>query len=241
MQKKILCTICARGGSKGVKNKNIRPLLGKPLISYSIQQALRWGKAKRIIVSTDSEKIAQIARKYGAEVPFIRPARLSADKTAKLLSIRHALLKCEELFGEKYDIVLDLDVTSPLRRISDLDRCLQMFRKLRPKSLFSVVRARRNPYFNMVEKKKNGLVKLCKQSTRTVTFRQKAPEVYDMNASIYFYSRDFLLNRNNKTPISNKSAIYIMDELSSFDIDNEADFKFIEFLIKEKLWKDELL
>lgn len=240
MKEKILCTICARGGSKGVPNKNIRPLLGKPLIAYTIEQARAWNKAERIVVSTDSAEIARVAKRYKAEVPFVRPAELATDTAAKILSIRHALGVCEKAFHERYDIIVDLDPTSPLRKTNDIEKCLNIFKKLRPDSLFSVVKAYKNPYFNMVEKKPNGFYGLCKELKNKVVLRQRAPLVYSMNASIYFYSRDFILNTKNSTPISKRSAIYAMDDLSSFDIDRDVDFKFIEFLMKERIWKNGL-
>ncbi len=236
----ILCTICARGGSKGVKNKNIRPLLGKPLIAHTIKQALKWGKAKHVIVSTDSQIIADIARDNGAEVPFIRPSKLATDNAPKLLSIRHALVECERLNNEKYDIVVDLDATSPLRHIEDLDNCLKLFIEKKAKTLFSVVRAHRNPYFNMVERKKNGFVKLCKKLPANIVRRQDAPEVFDMNASIYFFRRGFLINPSHLMPFSDKTAVYVMSEFSAYDVDREIDFKFIESLLKEGAWKSEV-
>ena len=234
----ILCTICARGGSKGVKDKNIRLLSGKPLIAYTIAQALKWNKA-RVVVSTDSKKIANVAKRYGAEIPFMRPKKLAIDDVPKLFSVRHALVESEKYFSEKYDIIVDLDATSPIRKMKDLDNCLKIFKEKRPKTLFSVVKARRNPYFNMVEKKEDGFVKLCKGLSGAVTARQKAPGVYSMNASIYFYTREFLLNPKHTMPFSDKTAIYVMDELSAYDIDTKIDFNFIEFLFKEGIWKSE--
>lgn len=237
---KILCTICARAGSKGVKNKNIRLLLGKPLIAYTIEQALRWGRARRVVVSTDSPKIAEVAGRFGAEVPFMRPAMLATDSAAKLPAIRHAATECEKIFRERYDAVVDLDATSPLRRAEDLNNCLNIFRKKKPKVLFSVVKARRNPYFNMVEIGSNGFAGLCKKPAKDIASRQAAPAVYDMNASIYFYSRDFLFKGRSLLPFSDRTAVYVMDEISAFDIDSETDFRFIEFLMKEGIWKNEV-
>lgn len=234
---KILVVIAARGGSKGVKYKNIRPLSGKPLIGYSIEQALRWGKARHVVVSTDSHKIRDIARRYGAEAPFIRPKKLAGDNTPKLPVIRHALIESERLFNERYDIVVDLDATAPIRQLKDLDNCLSLFIKKKPTTLFSVVKAHRNPYFNMVEKKSDGFIKLSKKLPHKVVRRQDAPEVYSMNASIYFYSRKFLIQHNHITPFSKRTAVYIMDDLSAFDIDREIDFRFIDFLIKQGFWK----
>ena len=240
MKEKILCVICCRAGSKGLKNKNILPLAGKPLIAMTIKQALKWSKAGRVIVSTDSEKIASVARKHGAETPFLRPRALAGDKTPKLPVIRHALISCEKIFHEQYDIIVDLDATSPIRSISDMDRSLELFRKKRPESLFSVVRSAKNPYFNMVEEAPDGYFRLSKALKNKVTSRQQAPKVYSMNASIYFYARKFLLDHRNVSPVSDKSTAYIMGELSRYDIDSALDFKFIEFLIKERIWRPDV-
>lgn len=237
---KILCVIAARGGSKGLPNKNIKALGGKPLIAYTIQQARRWGKATDIVCSTDSEKIAKIAKRYGAETPFLRSRDLAGDGVPKLEVIRDALFRCENIYKRVYDIIVDLDITAPIRKVSDLDNCLRLFRKKRPKTLFSVVRSRKNPYFNMVEEKKNGKVALCKTIRKPVFARQAAPLVYDMNASIYFYRRDYLADNKNSAVISDNSIVYVMDEISDTDIDSKTDFEYIEFLIKEGMWKSEV-
>ena len=233
MMEKILVTICARGGSKGVKNKNIRELNGQPLISYSIKQALNWRKATRVVVSTDSEEIASIAQKYGADVPFLRPGYLASDTSAKLPVIRHALQESQKIYNEDYSIIVDLDATAPIRTSGDLDGALAIFNKSDSSTLFSVVHAHKNPYFNMVEADAAGKIKLCKILEHGVIRRQDAPKVYSMNASIYFYRQKYLLDEANNSPISGNSSIYIMNDLAGIDIDREIDFKFIEFLIKE--------
>ncbi|MFH1581691.1 MAG: acylneuraminate cytidylyltransferase family protein [Pseudomonadota bacterium] len=230
-QEKVLLTIAARGGSKGVKNKNIRDLCGKPLIAHSILQAKKWGKADKIICSTDSAEIASVAREYGAEIPFMRPDELATDTAGKLDVLRHALRSMEEISGDKFDVVIDLDATAPIRKISDIEGSYGLFVEKRPKSVFSVTPARKNPYFNMVEISPDGYAALVRNSGSTIKRRQDAPKVYDLNASIYVYGREYLLDQNTKTAISNKSLIKVMDELSAFDVDNETDFLFIEFLV----------
>lgn len=234
-RKNILITIAARGGSKGLKGKNIRLLMGKPLIAYTVEQAVRWGRGADIICSTDSAEIARIARAYGAKTPFVRPDHLAGDKAGKVGVIRHALVESEKIFGKRYDIIVDLDVTAPIRRISDLDNCLKIFDRYNPKTLFSVVKSRKNPYFNMIEQKKDGRAVLCCKPKRAVLSRQKAPLVYDMNASIYFYARRYLLNKKNITAISDDSIAYIMDDLAGIDIDKKLDFDFVEYLIKKRM------
>lgn len=227
----LLITICARGGSKGVKGKNIRFLVDKPLIYYTIKQAKEWGRGKHIIVSTDSEEIANIAKESGAEVPFLRPANLATDTAGKMGVIKHALKIAEEYYKERFDAVMDLDVTSPVRTQEDLENSYKLFLEKKPKTLFSVVTAHRNPYFNMVEEDAEGRAHLCKKGK--FLRRQDAPKVYDMNASIYIYDRRYLLGENGESAISDNSIAYLMGDKSRTDIDSELDFKFIEFLIKE--------
>ncbi len=228
----ILVTIAARGGSKGVKNKNIRLLAGKPLIDHTVRQALAWGRASRVVVSTDSKAIADCARRCGAQVPFLRPARLATDACGKVPVIRHALLSCEQIYGTRFDIVVDLDVTAPIRTLADLDDCLRMFVKHKPTTIFSVVEAHKNPYFNMVEKTPGGKVVVCKTLKKGIVRRQDAPAVYDANASIYFYDRDYLMKAKAPKVINDRCMIYVMPEIAGVDIDREIDFQFIEFLIK---------
>lgn len=229
----LLVTICARGGSKGLKGKNLKELADRPLIYYTIKQASEWGKGKHIVVSTDSNQIAEVARQSGAEVPFLRPEQLATDTAGKVAAIKHALKSSEEIFSEKFDCVMDLDVTSPIRKIEDLENAYKLFLEKKPKTLFSVVAARRNPYFNMVEETPEGRITLSKPGN--FSRRQDAPKVYEMNASIYIYDREYLLGEYNESAISDNSIIYIMDDISRIDIDSEIDFKYIEFLIKEKI------
>ncbi len=233
----ILVVIAARGGSKGVKGKNIRPLLGKPLIYYTIRQAQKWGKAKHIIVTTDSKEIKQEALKFGAQVPFDRDSNLAKDNSSKGDVIKDALLKCEKEYNERYDIVVDLDVTSPVRTVKDIECCYSLFIEKNPKTLFSVVRSHKNPYFNMVERGSDNCVRLCKSNGSMIASRQESPLVYDMNASIYFYDRDYLLSAKEPSAINDHMEIYEMNDISGIDIDREIDFKYIEFLVKEKVFQ----
>ncbi|MGE3609155.1 MAG: flagellar modification protein B [Bacteriovoracaceae bacterium] len=232
----VLVTICARGGSKGVFQKNIRQLNGQPLIYYTIKKALEWGKAKRIIVSTDSEQIKAAALEAGAEVPFMRPAELSDDYSAKQPAIRHALIESERIFNEHYDYVLDLDPTAPIRTVEDIENSIRMFEEKDTDFLFSVVHAHKNPYFNMVEVNSEGKVEISKKLPGKIVRRQDAPKVYSFNASIYVYSRRYLADEFYKTKvIPDNASFYVMDDLSGIDIDREIDFKYIEFLISNKI------
>jgi CMP-N,N'-diacetyllegionaminic acid synthase len=232
----LLLTIAARGGSKGVKNKNIREIGGVPLIAITIRQALTWGEADKVIVTTDSPEIAEVAKNAGAEVPFLRPKELATDEIGKLPALRHALLEAEKYYGKIFDTILDLDPTAPIRKVQDLENSLKLFRSKKCKSLFSVAPAHKSPYFNMVELDEKGFAKLSKDAGLVVR-RQDVPKVYSMNASIYVYGRDYLADPLVKSAISNESLIYEMDELSGVDIDREIDFKFVEYLVTSGTWK----
>ena len=225
---KVIATICARGGSKGVPGKNIRLLCGKPLIVHTIELARRCRLIDRVIVSTDDSKIAEIARESSVEVPFVRPKELAQDDTSKLAVIRHAVRFLESQEGYYPDIVVDLDVTSPLRTEKDVEACIRMVSDEGADNVFSVTEARRNPYFNMVEII-DGRAHPVKELDQPITRRQDAPKVYDENASIYVWPRDVLMN-NDRLYLDN-TRIYLMPKWA-IDIDDETDFEFVEFILK---------
>ena len=179
---KVLGTICARGGSKGIKNKNLLPLMGKPLIAHSILTLKSWGKADRIVCSTDSKEIQDVAKLYGAEIPFTRPNHLASDEADKHSVLIHALDFCEKLEKINYDYIVDLDPTSPLRTIKDLDNAFNKLVKTDADLIFSVYKSHKNPYFNMIELNEKGYASLCKKPDNNVAIRQNAPMVYSMNA-----------------------------------------------------------
>ena len=234
---RILATVCARKGSKGVRNKNIKTVCGKPLIFYTIDLLKRWGKADRIVCSTDSEDIAKIAKESGAEVPFLRPKELATDEMGKIPVIKHAVTFCEKEYGTKFDAIVDLDPTAPLRKMEDLDKALEIFMKKKADLVYSVAEAKKNPYFNMVELDEKGAPHLVKTPKVRLARRQDAPKVYEMNASIYIYDRDHLLATDDLH--SGKVAIYVMDAPSAIDIDREIDLQFVEFLMERGFFKYE--
>lgn len=228
----ILITICGRGGSKGVVGKNIRNLNGKPLISYSINHAIEFSKNFNNVtigVSSDDKKILNAANKYGIKTEYIRPKKLATDQCGKVDVIKDLLFFHEKNENKSFDIILDLDISSPLRTVSDLKKG---FKKLLDDkdsiNLFSVSNPNRNPYFNMVELKTDGYCKLIKNSN--VKSRQMAPKVFDMNASFYFYKRNFF-SKNYKRVITEKSLCFLMDHIC-FDLDHEIDFDIMNYLIK---------
>lgn len=226
----ILGLIPARGGSKGVKDKNIRPLLGKPLIAYSIECGLSCPSIDHLIVSTDSEKIAEISKRYGAEVPFMRPAELARDDTPMMSVLEHAINEYEALYKLYVDGVVLLDATSPIRTVDDVENCIRIFKNGDCDAVISVVPSKRNPYFNMVISK-NGYISIVIESKKPITRRQDCPPVYDLNNSIWVFSKKAILQKKR---IPEKSMMYLMDTKYSVDIDSEIDFKILEFLMKEE-------
>ena len=187
-----LCTICMRGGSKGVPNKNLRDLCGKPLMAYTIEHAKKSKLFEHIVVSTDSEQIAETARNYGAEAWFLRPPELATDNVSKLPAIRHAFLEAEKHFNQSFDVLVDLDVTSPLRRVEDISDAYLQFLNKDANILITASLSKKNPYFNQVEFVE-GKIKNVKETATKIVCRQNAPKVYDMNASIYIWKREALL------------------------------------------------
>lgn len=228
-----LVTICARGGSQGVRKKNIRPVAGKPLIAYTIECALAWGRGSRVVVSTESEEIAEVARQWGAEVPFVRPDELARGEVPKMAVIRHALHEVERQTGEHYEVIVDLDATAPLRHVANVEEAYQLFLSRRPLTVFSVVHARRNPYYNVVEEDAEGYVHLSKNFDIDITCRQMAPIVYDMNASVHIYDRQYLVEETNWHVCSPRSLPYVMEDISSVDIDSETDLMYVEYLLEQ--------
>jgi CMP-N-acetylneuraminic acid synthetase len=216
--------------------KNVRPLMGRPLIAHTIQCAKDWGRAARIAVSTDSEEIAAAARDAGAEVPFLRPAELARGEVPKMAVIRHALGEIERGSNERYHVIVDLDVTAPLRHVSDVEGAYQLLLSRKPRTVFSVVPARKNPYYNVVEADDDGYVHVSKDADEAFTCRQMAPVVYDMNASIHVYSREYLVDDDNWHVCSDRSLPWVMDDLAAVDIDTEDDFRYVEFLLREGVY-----
>ena len=227
---RVLCTICMRGGSKEIVNKNIKKIHGYPLMSYTIKQALKSKIFDLVMVSTDSKKIFKCAKRYGATGWFIRPKKLATDDSVKLLAIRHALFESEKFLNKKFDSIFNLHVTAPLRNIEDIKKAYKKFLKEKANKLISVTPCKRNPYFNMVEKI-NDRVQIVKKNIKKIGRRQDAPTVYDMNASIYIWKRKELLNLTSK--YDKKTSLYIMPAERSIDIDSTFDWNLVENILKK--------
>ncbi|MBF0483581.1 MAG: acylneuraminate cytidylyltransferase family protein [Candidatus Omnitrophica bacterium] len=226
--KKIIAIIPARGGSKGLPQKNILPVAGKPLIAYSIEQALACPYIDQVLVSTDSAEIGDIAKKYGAEVPFLRPAHLALDKSSTMDVLLHAVTFLEE-HGEKFEVMVLLHVTAPLRSVDDISNSISMLVDGDYDDVFSVSDAHRSPYFNMVEKKDHFYAPVI--STDFVS-RQQTPQVYDLNASIYVWWVE-VFKRSPKVYLP-KSGVYVMPKERSVDVDDAFDFFMVQCLMDHK-------
>lgn len=227
----ILITICARGGSKGIPGKNIKPINGVPLIEYTINTAKKFSNLieSDIAISTDDLNIKTLCKSIGVETDYIRPFDLSTDNAGKIDTIYDLLIYHEKLNEKKYDYILDLDVTSPLRTIDDLKQAFELLKKNdRALNIFSVNKANKNPYFNMVEQKEDGYYELSKKGEFLT--RQSAKPVFELNASFYFYKRSFF-DSEFRNVINNFSLIYEMKHIC-FDLDHPIDFEFMSYLIE---------
>ena len=225
-----LCTICARSGSKGVPNKNIKKIAGKPLIQHTIEQAKKSKIFSDIIVSSDCKKILKIAEKLGVHT-LKRTNQLSKDFVGKVDVIRDAAIKAQKMLDKKFDNVIDLDVTSPLRQVSDIHNSFKKFQNGNYQNLITGCVARKNPYFNMIEIKKN-VLSISKRTNKKIYSRQKSPQVFEMNASIYIWKNEALMNKRNL--VTSKTAFYEMPEERSIDIDTMLDWKIVSFLMEKK-------
>lgn len=232
----ILITLCARGGSKGIPGKNIKLLNGKPLIEYSIVTAKKIAEKTNAVIalSTDDLEIKKAAEKCGIYTDYHRPENLAGDTAGKIDTIKDLVEYEEQKSNIRFDYILDLDVTSPLRTLEDLEKAFELIRvNDEALSLFSVNPAGRNPYFNMVEENSSGFFTLVKKGENgSVMTRQSAPKVYDLNASFYWYKRTFF-DQGLKSPITDKSLVFVMEHIC-FDLDHPIDFDFLEFLLSTK-------
>ena len=226
---KAIACIFARGGSKGLPGKNIRILGGKPLIAWSIEHAIAVKRIERVIVSTDSEEIAAVAREYGAEVPFIRPAELAHDNSPEWLAWRHALNYLRETTGAFPEVMLSVPTTAPLRFVLDIENCLDEYEKGDADMVITVTQAHRSPYFNMVKTNTDGTVALVNPSQSTIARRQDAPVVYDMATVCYVANPEFIMTHNAMFD-GRVKAVQVPVE-RGIDIDTLLDFQIAECLL----------
>ena len=213
-------------------NKNITLIAGKPLIAYSVEQARKSGLFSTVAISSDSDEILECARKAGATVLIKRPDDLAGDTAAKLPVIQHCIAEAEKLLGVQFDTVVDLDCTSPLRNVEDIVGAVKTFEDSEAENLISGAVARRSPYFNLVKLTDSGYVSLAAEDGRSYVRRQDAPRCFDMNASIYVWSRRSLLAC--KKVIGQKTILFEMPEERSIDIDSAFDLEIVSYLLRKK-------
>ncbi len=221
--------IFARGGSKGLPGKNIRPFGGKPLIAWSIEQALSVPRVDRVIVSTDSEEIAAVARQFGAQIPFIRPAALSSDESPEWLSWRHALSHLQDTEGSMPDVMLSVPATAPLRKPVDIENCLDEYERGGADAVITVTEARRSPYFNMVRMDPDGSVGLVIPPVAAIARRQDVPVVFDMATVAYVIRPAYVFSEGGIFK-GRVRAVQVPKE-RAIDIDTLFDFQIAEHLL----------
>ncbi len=226
---KILVIIPARGGSKGIPHKNIKTLNGKPLIHYTIDEAREIVSDEDICVSTDDPEIIKCVEDYGLKVPFVRPEDLATDTAGTYEVLLHALNFYEEQ-GCHYDVVLLLQNTSPFRKAEQIKEALKLYTP-DVDMVVSVKECAANPYYCVFEEDNNGFLHVCK-GDGNIFRRQDAPKVYEYNGAIYIMNAETL--KTTHMHKMQRRVKYVMDEMSSFDLDTMTDWNIAESIIKER-------
>jgi CMP-N-acetylneuraminic acid synthetase len=222
--------IFARSGSKGLPGKNLKVLGDKPLIGIAIECALKISRIKRVIVSTDAEEIATVSRRYGAEVPFLRPAELALDSTPEWHVWQHALNYLKDFEGSLPKSMVSLPTTSPLRSVVDVDNCINEYEKGLSDVVITITDSHRNPYFNMVKEDASGEFVLVNKPDQIITQRQHTPTVFDLTTVCYVANSQFVLT-NNGIFEGKVGAVKVPQE-RAIDVDTEFDFEIAQALIK---------
>ncbi len=227
-----LITILARGGSKGLPGKHMMDLCGKPLIQWTIDAAQFFNEYADIVISSDDAELLSFAENqyYNGNLILNRGDNFTDSNAPKIAAIKHATIEAEKHFSHHYDQVIDLDATAPLRTTGDIENCIDLFETGDYNTVFSVTKSRKNPNFNMVEMV-NGFPRMVKPGN--INRRQDAPYVYDMNASIYVYGREWLAQDKTNRPVTRRSSIYIMEDWQAFDIDTQTDLDVVDAMMKK--------
>ncbi|GAE87229.1 acylneuraminate cytidylyltransferase family protein [Acetivibrio straminisolvens] len=228
---KNIAIIPARSGSKGLKDKNIKLLNGKPLLAYSIEAAKESGLFEEITVSTDSVKYAKIAEEWGANVPFLRPAELSNDTASSWDAVKYVIEKYREL-GREFDTVALLQPTSPLRNSTDIIKGYEIMEKKSANSVIAVCEAEHSPLWMNTLPKNHSMAGFIRPDIANIP-RQSIPTYYRINGALYIVKVEYLINCQNI--YSDKSYALIMDKENSIDIDDIFDFKIASLILKERM------
>ncbi|MFK8059418.1 MAG: hypothetical protein AB8B78_04930 [Polaribacter sp.] len=228
----IVASICMRGGSKGVKGKNYRDLLGKPLLSYTINCAKSSQLLEDIIISSDSDLILDLSNKYlKDEKLYKRKAELATDNASKWEVFRDLVLQFEEKNTVKITHLVDLDVTVPRRLPEHIDSCITLSKETDVDVVITGYEPERNPYFNMMEEKEDGTAVIVKKSEKPIKNRQEAPNVYSLTPAVYVIKREALFKYDHWSNAT--CRIHPIPRDLAIDIDTELDFKLVEFLMNE--------
>ena len=232
-KKKILAVILARGGSKGIKKKNIKLINNHPLISYSIAASSNSKLINNLIVSSDSKEIINVAKEYGADAPFVRPKNLSGDKVPSVTALKHAVLSAEKFYKTKFDFIIELPCVSPLRDHEDIDAVLNLIIKKNYDSVISYVDTGEKHPTRLKRIKKNKVTAFCKDYPESDigSRRQDFEPCYIRNGAIYAMNRKTLIENNSRN--GKKSFPYIMSDNKSINIDAKFDFTIAEMLIEK--------
>jgi N-acylneuraminate cytidylyltransferase len=223
--------IFARGGSKGVPRKNVRPLAGRPLIAHAIDAARQVPAIGRVVVSTDDAEIAEAARAAGAEVPFMRPAELATDGAAEWLAWRHAITALRDAGGE-IDLFVSVPAVCPLRTSADIDACITRYDQGDADLVMTAIEASANPYYTLVELDPAGAPHLVKQPPAGLSGRQQAPKVLQLVAGCYVASPDFILEHQGIW--AGRLRLVEIAREHGVDIDTEIDFALAELLLARR-------
>jgi N-acylneuraminate cytidylyltransferase len=225
--------IFARGGSKGLPRKNLLPVAGKPLVGHAIDAARAVPEVDRVIVSTDDREIADVARSFGAEIPFMRPAELAADNAPETDAWKHAVRTLQELDGgRRLDVFLCVPCTAPLRLPADLVACLRELEHPDTDLVITATEALRNPYYNMVQFDDWGYVNLVIPPERAVTRRQDVPQVYNMTTVAYAAHGEHVLRM--KRLFEGRVRMVIIPRERALDIDEALDLELAEFMYRRR-------
>ncbi len=226
----ILFTICGRAGSKGFKNKNLSVFNGIPLVYYTLGMIRSFREKYNtvydcdVVSTTDSADLSALIQQAESSVyPVTRTPELSGDTVRKIDTIRDAARRATKYFGRQYDMVVDLDITSPMRTLKDLEAVIERRKTSKADVVYTVTEGRRNPWFTMVMKQENGFYSTVMPSAAAT--RQETPKVYDMNGSIYGYTPEFIADDQ---PLFLKSDIVIMRDTGFLDIDSQEDFEMMQ-------------
>ncbi|MFK2827246.1 acylneuraminate cytidylyltransferase family protein [Bacillus sp. B190/17] len=222
--KKVLAIIPARGGSKGVRRKNIRNLAGKPLIAWTIEEGRKSKYIDRLILSSEDVEIIEVAKSYGCDVPFVRPKELAKDNTPGIEPVLHAV---SELEG--YDFVVLLQPTSPLRTVTDIDKCIEKCILEKADACVSLVEADKSPYWMYYVDDRSKMSNIM-YTEKKYSRRQDIPSVYVLNGAVYVANVGWL--KVHKTFLTTNTISYIMPKKRSYDIDTELDFLICEKILQ---------